>query len=83
MRQIKKSAHSGYTVAKQATQRYAEEMYFRSRLQDGILATTIQTTVKSDPGVQVIMHMDDRISSFKPDNVKPVNGKHGLQTEVG
>lgn len=82
MRQIKKSVHSGYIVAKQATQRYAK-MYFRSRLQDGILATTIQTTVKSDPGVQVIMHMDARITSFKQDKVKPVNGKHGLQTDVG
>ncbi|XP_018646364.1 hypothetical protein Smp_139590 [Schistosoma mansoni] len=70
MRQIKKSAHSNYTMGRQSAQRYAEEIYFCSRLQDSMMANTTKKTVRSDPAKQVTEHKDAKMSSFKPGNTQ-------------
>uniref|UniRef100_A0A3Q0KTE6 DNA-directed RNA polymerase n=1 Tax=Schistosoma mansoni TaxID=6183 RepID=A0A3Q0KTE6_SCHMA len=82
MRQIKKSVHGGYSVAKQAAQRYAEQMSFCDRLQVDISTNDNPVIGKADSRKQVIMFRNSQINSFKPDNVVVVNRKPGLITDI-
>ncbi|VDO64425.1 unnamed protein product [Schistosoma margrebowiei] len=80
-RQIKKSVHSGYAVAKQAAQRYAE-MSFCDRLQVSRLNNTTTIAVKEVSNRQVIMFNNSKLTSFKPGNVVVENEQPGLVTDI-
>lgn len=82
MRQIKKSVHSGYAVAKQVAQRYAE-ISFCDRLQASSSTYSAQITDRVDSRKQVIMLKNTKITLFKPYNVVLVHGKPGLVTDEG
>ncbi|VDP50712.1 unnamed protein product [Schistosoma margrebowiei] len=83
MRQIKKSVHSGFDVAKQAAQSYMERMSFRDRLQVSCLTNTTPIATKEVSNKQVILFKNSKITSVKPDHVVVVNGKSGLVTDIG
>ncbi|CAH8512999.1 unnamed protein product [Schistosoma haematobium] len=82
MRQIKNSVRSGFAVAKQAAQRYAERMSFSDRLQISGLTNTTPIGANDVSTKQVIMFNNSKITSYKPDNVVVVNGQPGLVTDI-
>ncbi|VDP57746.1 unnamed protein product [Schistosoma mattheei] len=82
MRQIKGSVHSGFAVAKQAAQRYAEKVSFCNRLQISGLTNTTPIGANDVSNKQAIIFKNSKITSFKPDNVVVVNGQPGLVTDI-
>ncbi|CAH8557459.1 unnamed protein product [Schistosoma margrebowiei] len=82
MRQIKDSVRSGFAVAKQAAQRYAERMSFSDRLQISGLTNTTPIGTTDVSTKQVIMFNSSKITSCQPDNVVVVNGQPGLITDI-
>ncbi|VDP28686.1 unnamed protein product [Schistosoma margrebowiei] len=82
MRQIKDSVRSGFAVAKQAAQRYAERMSFSDRLQISGLTNTTPIGATDVSTKQVIMFNSSKITSCQPDNVVVVNGQPGLITDI-
>ncbi|VDP02015.1 unnamed protein product [Schistosoma margrebowiei] len=82
MRQIKDSVRSGFAVAKQAAQRYAERMSFSDRLRISGLTNTTPIGADDVSTKQVIMFNNSKITSCQPDNVVVVNGQPGLVTDI-
>ncbi|VDP32672.1 unnamed protein product [Schistosoma curassoni] len=83
MRKIRRSVHCGFAAAKQATQRYAEEVYFQSILNQDMADNVIEPEVTDDSSEQIVSYRNSKLSTTRPDNVVIAKGRPGFVTEIG
>ncbi|KAH9584972.1 hypothetical protein MS3_00000263 [Schistosoma haematobium] len=83
MRKIRRSVHCGFAAAKQAAQRYAEEVYFQSILNQDMADNVTEPEVTDDSSEQIVSYRNSKLSTTRPDNVVIAKGRPGFVTEIG
>ncbi|VDO71174.1 unnamed protein product [Schistosoma curassoni] len=84
MRKIRRSVHCGFAAAKQAAQRYAEEVYFQSILNQDMADNNNGPELTYDSSKEIINYRNSKLSTTRPDNVVIANGWPGrLQCSRG
>ncbi|KAH9595763.1 hypothetical protein MS3_00001695 [Schistosoma haematobium] len=82
MRKIRRSVHCGFAVAKQAAQRYAEEVYFQSILNQDMADNVTEPEVTDNSSKQMVSYRNSKLSTSRPDNVVIAKGRPGFVTEI-
>ncbi|VDP18371.1 unnamed protein product [Schistosoma margrebowiei] len=82
MSKIRRSVHCGFAAAKQAAQRYAEEVYFQSILNQDMADNVIEPEVSDDSSKQMVSNRNSKLSTARPDNVVIDKGRPGFVTEI-
>ncbi|VDP72237.1 unnamed protein product [Schistosoma mattheei] len=83
MREIRRSVHCGFAAAKQAAQRYAEEVYFQSILNRDVADNVTGPEVIYDSSKEIISYRNTKLSATRPDNVVIAKGRPGFVPEIG